>query len=255
MPMDWSLVFWTLVLLVPLLWFVRQVHAGLQELFFLLTDHKAAAIYLFQILLLPGVFLHELSHYLAAKLLGVRVRQVSLQPQVRGEKIQMGAIVMDKPDFIRGLLIGIAPLLLGSVIVVLIGQHVFDVGAVIEAARASDSRRLIEAIRATFTVTDAWIWLYLIFAVSNAMLPSESDRETLWPMAAFIGLIVAIAAVAGWGPELISRLAEPVETALSLLLVAFGITLFVDVIFVGVIWLLRGLFSLLTGRRLEKKAR
>jgi hypothetical protein len=77
--MNVELVFLTLALLLPLLWFVRQVHAGLQELFFLLTEHKVLAVYLFQVLLLPGVLLHELSHYVAAMILGVRVRKLSFQ--------------------------------------------------------------------------------------------------------------------------------------------------------------------------------
>ena len=112
-----------------------------------------------------------------------------------------------------------------------------------------------KAIQAAFGVNDAWIWLYLVFAISNAMLPSESDRESLWPMLVFISAIVALVAAAGLGPELMSSLAEPVETALGLLLVAFGITLFVDVIFLSVIILLKGLISRLTRRRLEKKVR
>jgi hypothetical protein len=184
----------------------------------------------------------------------VRIRKVSLRPDIKGAKIQMGAVVMDKPDFMRGLLIGLAPLVLGSAVVVLIGQHIFDVGTVIEAARQSDGRGMIEAVQAAFGVNDAWIWFYLIFAISNAMLPSESDRESLWPMVAFIVFIVGVIALAGRGPDLMSSLAEPLETALSLLLVAFSITLFVDAIFVGVISLLRGLVGLMTGRRLEKKA-
>lgn len=252
--MNWELIFWTVALLVPLLWAVRQVHQGLQELFFLLTAHPTVAAYLFQILLLPGVFLHELSHLLVAKLLGVRVRKVSLQPKVQGKKIQMGAVTMDRPDFLRGLLIGLAPLVVGSAAVVLIGQHAFDVGAVIDAAGENDGASMLKAIRAAFGVNDAWIWLYLVFAISNAMLPSASDRESLWPMLVFIAVIVGVAGVAGWGPELISSLADPVETALSLLLVAFGITLFVDIIFLSAISLLRGSITLFTGRRLEKKA-
>jgi hypothetical protein len=249
--MDWELIFWTLALLVPLLWLVRQVHQGLQELFFLLTDHKAVAVYLFQILLFPGVVLHELSHYLVAKLLGVRVRRLSLQPVIRRNRIQMGAVVMDRPDFFRGLLIGLAPLVLGSATIVLVGHHIFDVGSVIETAKSSDLRGMIETTRAAFSVNDAWIWFYLIFAISNAMLPSESDRESLLPMMAFIVLILAIVALAGWGPALLSSVAEPMETSLGLLQIAFGVTLFVDAVFLFVIVLLRGSVSLLTGRRLE----
>jgi hypothetical protein len=251
--MDSGLIFWTVFLVGPLLWLVRRVHAGLQELALLLTGHTTVAIYLHQTLLLPGVALHEFSHYLAASLLGVRVHAISLRPDVQDEKIQMGAVVIDKPDFARGLLIGLAPLVLGSIVVVLIGQHIFDVDAVIQAARASDSRGIIEAIREAFAANDAWIWFYLIFAVSNAMLPSESDRESLWPTLVFVAFIVGVIVLAGRGPDLIANLAEPMEAALSLLLMAFGITLFVDAIFVGVISLLTGLIGLLTGRRVEKK--
>ena len=251
--MDWGLVFWTIALLAPLVLLVRKAHVGLQELFLLLTDHQTVAIYLFQILLLPGVALHELSHYLVARILGVRVRRVSLRPEMRGQRIQMGAVVMDRPDFVRGLLIGLAPLISGCSAVILIGHHVFDVGAVIEAATASDSHGMIEAVRVAYGVNDAWIWLYLIFAVSNAMLPSEADRESLLPMIAFIAVVVAVVVVVGWGPELLSNLVQPVEAAMSLMLVAFGITIFVDAVFVGLIALLRVSISALTQRRLETR--
>lgn len=251
--MDLELVVLTLALLMPLLWLVRQVHEGLQELFFLLTDHKTLAVYLFQILLLPGVVLHEFSHLLVAKLLRVRIRRISLQPQVQGQKIQMGAIVLDKPDSVRGLLIGLAPLVLGSVAIVLIGHHIFDVDQVIEAASGNDDRSFIDAVRAAFAVNDAWIWLYLIFSISNAMLPSESDRESIWPMVSFAAIIVVLVVLAGWGPELAASLGQPLEAALSLLLLAFGITLSVDLIFVGLISLLKASISAVTGRRLENR--
>jgi hypothetical protein len=103
-------------------------------------------------------------------------------------------------------------------------------------------------------VHDAWIWLYLLFAISNAMLPSESDRASLWPMLTFFGVVAAVAFLAGWGPALISSLSDPVETALGILLIAFGITLFVDVVFFAVILVLQLLVTVLTGRRLEGQA-
>jgi hypothetical protein len=251
--MDWGLVFWTTALLIPLVLLVRKAHSGLQELFLLLTDHDAAAIYLFQILLFPGVVLHESSHYVAAKILGVRVRKISLRPELRGQRVQMGAVVMDRPDFIRALFIGLAPLITGCVAVVLIGHRVFDVGRVIEAATAGDSASLVEAVRVAYGVNDAWIWLYLIFAISNAMLPSESDRESLMPVVAFIALGLAVIVAAGWSSMLLANLAQPIEATLSLLLIAFGITVFVDTGFVGLIALLKLVLGAVTQRRLENE--
>ena len=250
--MDWGLVFWTLVFLISLWWLVRQIHEGLQELMYLLAGDKTIAIYLFQILLLPGVVLHEFSHYLTARLLGVRVRKLSLRPKVQGGKIQMGAVAMDRPDFVRGVLIGMAPLIVGSIAVVLVGNHVFDVNKVVDAAKMSDLSAITDGVQAAFAVNDAWTWLYLIFAISTAMLPSESDREALWPMAIFVAAIAVMVFLAGWGPALIASLAEPMAAALSLLVVAFGFTLFVDALFAGIIWVLKVLVSTVTGRHLEK---
>ena len=36
--MDWTLIFWTMLLLIPLLWLMRRVHEGLQELFYLFEE-------------------------------------------------------------------------------------------------------------------------------------------------------------------------------------------------------------------------
>jgi hypothetical protein len=252
--MDSNLIFWTILLLGPLVWLVRQVNIGLHKLAFVLTGHETARLYLYHILLLPGTALHELSHLLAANLLGVNVHSISLRPKLQGDQLQMGAVSIDQTDIIRWLLIGMAPLLGGSIAVVLIGQHIFDVGAVVEAARANDSQGIIEAVRAAFEVNDAWIWFYLIFAISNTMLPSESDRASLGPAVAFFALLLGFIVVIGQGPTLIASLAEPVEVALSLLLLTFGITLFVDVIFIVVIWLLTGLVGMLLGRRVERRA-
>jgi hypothetical protein len=143
-------------------------------------------------------------------------------------------------------------LVLGSTVIVLIGNSVFEVSAVIQATDANGMKGMFEAIRAAFGVNDAWIWLYAIFAISNAMLPSESDRESLWPVAIFVALIGAITIFAGLGPTLLSGLAIALEKASGVLVIAFSITLFVDVIFVAIIWLLRAAASYLTGRRLDR---
>jgi hypothetical protein len=252
--MNWNLIVWTTISSILLAWLVRLVHVGLQELFLLLTGDASIAVYLFQILMLPGVVLHELSHYLTAKLLGVRVRSISLKPNVSNGKVQMGAVSMNRPDFVRGVLIGIAPLLSGTAAILLIGYHVFDVNAVIEAAQNGGITGVAAAVRSVFEVNDAWIWLYLLFVFGNAMLPSESDRESVWPMLALLGIILTVAALAGFGPEVFSGLSKALQASLSVIVVAFSITLFVDAIFAIIIWLLRGVVAYVSGRRLDRAA-
>ena len=252
--MNWNLIVWTAVSSTLLVWLVRLVHIGLQELFLLLTGDASIAVYLFQILMLPGVALHELSHYLAAKLLGIRVRSVSLKPKVSNGKVQMGAVSMNKPDFVRGVLIGMAPLLSGTAAILFIGYHVFDVNTVIDAIRSGDLGAAVVSVRSALAVNDAWIWLYLLFAVGNAMLPSESDRESVWPMAALLAGIVAIAVAVGMGPTVFEQTARALEAALSVIVVAFSITLAVDAVFATVIWALRGAVTYVSGRRLDRAA-
>jgi hypothetical protein len=151
---------------------------------------------------------------------------------------------------LRGLLIGLAPLVAGSLVVVLIGQQVFDLGMAVEATRSGRPGEIWGFVKAAFDVPDAWIWFYLIFAISNAMLPSPADREGLWAVVFFIVLVLALVFVADWGPELLAHLVEPTDSALTLLTAAFAVTLFVDAIFLAIFLALKWLVGRLFGRTL-----
>ena len=75
---SWDGLIWLLALLAPALFLQRRLHFELQAIFLLITRHENAAIGMFSLLFLPGVLLHELSHFLMARLLGVRYRYAGL---------------------------------------------------------------------------------------------------------------------------------------------------------------------------------
>ena len=85
---------------------------------------------------------------------------------------------------------------------------------------------------------DFWLWLYLIFAVSNAMMPSESDRKP-WLLA---GLYVAGVLVVAWLLGAFSFLSDSlwnnVLGALQVLTLAFLFTVVLNVIVGSVLWLI-----------------
>jgi len=236
---------------------VRWIHRHLQGLALLLTGDPDIALYLYALLLFPGVLLHELSHLLMARLLGVRTRGFSLRPATTPQgAVQLGFVVVQRTDVVRSSLIGLAPLLSGIGVVLLIGQHVFAVERIAAALVTGDLGRALEGAVAAFQVPDAWLWLYLVFAVSNAMLPSASDRSDWGALAlllvgggALFFLIQdtsgegASRLLRGWGPSL--------EAGLALLTMAFGTTLAVDLLFALIIGLLEQLIGGLRGRRVE----
>ena len=63
---------WLILTMALLAWLQMRLHQEVQLFFLLITRNPKLAILLFSLVFLPGVFLHEISHYLTAKLLRVR---------------------------------------------------------------------------------------------------------------------------------------------------------------------------------------
>ena len=100
-----------LVSFFPFLLVQRWLHQELEGFFLLITRRPEMAIGLFALLFFPGVLLHELSHYLMARLLLVRTAGFSMIPQARADgSVQLGFVSVRKVDKLRDALIGLAPL-------------------------------------------------------------------------------------------------------------------------------------------------
>ncbi len=168
----------------------RWVHTYLYGLALVLMGNQERATILYALVLLPGVFLHETSHWLTAKLLGVRTARFSLIPHRKADgSIQLGYVEYYKTAAvgpIRESLIGGAPLIVGTAVILLIGFKIFDLTGVLTAVQTGNVTLLAAALRQLFQANDLFVWLYLIFAVSNEMMPSASDRRA-WP--AFLAMI------------------------------------------------------------------
>jgi hypothetical protein len=92
--------FWFLVMLLPLVFLQRFLHREIQAVILLLTRNIQLTIGLFSVLFFPGVFLHELSHFLMAKVLSVRTRGFSLIPQSLSDgRLQMGYVETEKDRY------------------------------------------------------------------------------------------------------------------------------------------------------------
>ncbi len=241
---------WLLITLAPFLFVNRRLHLEIQAVFLLLTRRPALTIGLFSLLFLPGVLVHELSHWLAARLLQVRTGRFSILPQVLPDgHVRLGYVETARSDFLRDAFIGMAPLISGGLITAYLGLQ--PLGMSNWAALASQQAwgMLLGSLLAMPSRPDFWLWFYLAFTVSSTMLPSDSDRRAWLPLVLLLVVLGGVASLAGAGQWMLAYLAPGLNAALKALAVVFAISLILHLILLFPIWLLRKLLERLTGLR------
>jgi len=249
--MDWTPLLWLAATLALLLLIERWIHRHLQGVMLLLTGNPELAVVLYALPLLPGVFLHEMSHGLAAILMGARVGRISIWPKLKGQRIQLGFIPVERTDAVRASLIGLAPLLTGSAVILLIGYRVFGIGTIEAALVAGDWAGLTTELLRALKASDALIWAYVIFTVSNTMLPSRSDRQAWTPVFIFLLLVGALTWAVGLVPAIIESLSQPLTTALRWLAMMCTLTIAVDLPFALLLMLVERVLERVKGVRVD----
>jgi hypothetical protein len=240
---------WLLLAFLPLLFLERWIHRHLQGVWLLLFRSEELALIVYSLILLPGVFLHEASHWLMATLLGVRAVGFSLVPTTMPDgTLRLGYVETERMDFVRETLVGAAPLIVGTGVVLWISYGRLNLGPVAVALGQGDVLALWQAWQAVMLAPDAGLWLYLTFAVSNSMLPSASDRRA-WPVLALaVALVGGLLFYAGFGPSLINALAQPVDAALRALAFAFSVTVGLNLLLMPFVWAAETFLTRLTGQ-------
>jgi hypothetical protein len=236
--MSWLPLLSLAVILVLLVLLEHWIHRHLQGAMLLLSGDRELSVMLYALPLLPGIVLHEISHALTAKLLGVRVGRISIRPQMEDQRIQLGFVPVEKTDVLRASLIGLAPLLTGSLIIMLIGFSIFDVDTIQQALVETDLPAIGAGLREMLKVPDFWLWAYVVFTVGNTMFPSRSDRQTWTPVALFLLLIGLLLWLVGAWPVIAGSLAESFTAAIRWLVVVYAFTVAMDLPFILSIMLL-----------------
>jgi len=236
----------TFVLLVLLLyWLQRWISQHVQGIGILLFNSSNAGMALLWFVLLPGVLLHEVSHWLMAKLLGVPTGRLRLSPTVQGKQVVLGSVEVKRTDPVRDSLVGLAPFLAGTLVLLAIGYWVFDAASLGLAWQRGAWGQMTELLLGAFQIDDAALWLYLIFAVSNAMMPSPSDRESWRLVLVYLAVVAGVMLVFGWLPSLPASLVDALTGGLRMLTYAFALALLIDLVFAAALALLELLLSAL----------
>lgn len=242
-------------------WLGRHI----QGLALLLFGRPGPASNLYFFMLAPGVIIHELSHWLFAKLLFVPTKDVSLfrpqrQTDSRGQTgpITLGYVEVFQTDPLRQSLIGLAPLPIG--IAVLLGLAAvlnFYNGGNSLVPETTSMWRAITALPGevvnSFRQPINILWLYLVFTVSNGMLPSRPDRRP-WLIGFILpGTVLLILAATGTLPPLPTDWQQTLWQLLGNLTWIFAFAAAINLTLALIIFLLEALLSRLRRRRVVYK--
>jgi len=137
------------------LYFISRL--SIRELFYCLRiffrSDKVVFIFI-TIIFFPGTVIHELSHFIVAIFLLLKVREIHIFPQFEKNFIKLGRVIYEKKDVLRGIIVGIAPIIIGLIIFFWISKlHIFF-------------------------IENLWLKIfmfYLIFVISTTMFSSRQD--------------------------------------------------------------------------------
>ena len=240
--------FWFVCMLIPLIYLQRLLHREIQVIFLILTRNAQLTMGIFQFIFLPGVFLHEASHFLMAKILRVPTGHFSIFPRSLPDgRLQLGYVETAKADIVRDSLIGAAPLIIGTIFVAYVSIYRLEMRVLWDVLRNGQFNLFWMGIRALPNAPDFYLWFYLTFAVSSTMMPSESDRHAWLELVIAVGVLFAIVLLIGAGPWMLNNVAPLISNFLSSVALIFGLSAVMHMILVLPTALVHKLLARATG--------
>ncbi len=217
-------------ILVVVVYVENWVHSHLYGIGWVITSDKKSATALYYLLLSPGVFVHEFTQYIVAGALNVKIKRVIAWPQGQEDgTLRLDFVQIKEANRVQAALIGAAPLFTGLAIIWAISTHILNLEEVLTALGTADLQAIGTALQRVGSTPDFYLWLYVLFTISNAMLPTPADRRG-WPLVFLLfGGVLLFLVLIGVGHVLLQTFTGPVAHGVDLLSTAFLTVLIVEV--------------------------
>lgn len=154
------------------------VQALYTAFFRIFKKHALIPVY---ILFFPGVVIHELSHFIIAEVLFVKVHDIDLTPEVKDGRIRLGSVQIRQTDIVRKLIIGAAPVLVGLFLLFVIVTYF--------VGTFETNFLMLNILKTVFMI-------WLLFAITNTMFSSKQDMEGFIEFLAVGGFFLLVVVIA-----------------------------------------------------------
>lgn len=236
-----------IVLVIELLlifYFSRQIFIMLYALFYLPTHHQTLSKTIVTLLFIPGTAIHEFSHAIMARLLGAQVGDIMLYPHKDKEtgEFKAGSCEIEKVDPVRLSLIGVAPTIIGFILLSFIVYYMFNF--------SPPFNNPIEAI-GILSKPINYVFLFLLFMISATMFTSKKDIQELFIVIPALTIIVLLFYYAGFRFTLTEGMSQFLISILKRATFVLGITTVVNVAIYLIVFLPTTVIFRLFGLRMK----
>lgn len=212
----------------------RILSRYLQFTVYFLTGSEDMAMVIYFLIFLPGIFVHESAHWLMARLLGRRTGKFRVWPERRGGYIGLGSVQVSSGGVVIDNLVGMAPLIAGTLLIAVIGVSIFDTVSLVDALQRGRIGVVLGSVLDALETSDGVLWTYLLFSLANVMMPSASDRHQLAPLLLYMVLAAVLYLILDlpldWLAAGLENLVIPVEVITSALIFVIGLDMIAVII-------------------------
>lgn len=208
----------------------RVLYVDMLRLLMAITRNPLTAHKIHFVLVFPGVLLHELSHYLVLRLMGVHCK-LALGVEMQQDFVIYGHVDFYESDVngIKHFISGIMPLITGLTAITLIAVNLMGVPSIKSIIATGGA---IDFSSVWAQVGTWWFWLafYLVFAIASEMIPSPSDRRYWLHLGVLILVLLALSLftkTTGW---LLANLYPFIDGILKMIGVTFLLCLGIELV-------------------------
>lgn len=170
-----------------LFFFSRLLTQSISQALFKLTKNKKLTVSILALIFFPGVVVHELAHFFMATIFMVKTGEIEFLPVLQGDGVKLGSVAIAKTDLIRRFFIGVAPVILGLLIILSSFYFLTTDSSIVQTIEPNKTLKTIYII----------LTFYVLFVISNTMFSSKKDMEGALELFLIIGLVMLILYILG----------------------------------------------------------
>lgn len=229
----------------------RWLHQHIFKVGWLITRSFETTTVLYYTFFLPGIILHQFVIWLAAGVLDVRAeRAIKLPAKQEIGQLRLNFVQLSRrASSFKVNLISLTPLPVALAVIWLVANNVIDIQTSFAIMRSGQLSDVAEGIRHLTATPDFWLWAYVLFSISNTMMP-HFRLPSGWLQRLALILVIALLPlfIIGIGDEIMQMAVQgPLAVMLNTLSGVLLVVIFFDFLGVLILGTIEAVLERITG--------